>query len=75
MLGSIAKRKQVPVGTTMRPDCGLVEEEEEVWWRVLVVPMKLGDVLYNDYKFTDKRKLVTDRPTDGHPHIEMRGRI
>ena len=44
----------------MRPYSGLVgadeeEEEEEkvvmvvVWWRVLVVPMKLGDVLYNDF--------------------------
>ena len=48
----------------MRPDSGLVvaekeeEEEEEkeeeevvvvVWWRVLGVPMKLGDVLYNTF--------------------------
>ena len=41
----------------MRPDSGLVvtevKEEEEVvvvvWWRVLVVLMKLGDVLYNDF--------------------------
>ena len=47
----------------MRPDSGFLEEEEEeeegkgrgkeevvvVWRRVLVVSMKLGDVLYNDF--------------------------
>ena len=52
------KEKQVPVGITMRPGSGLMVEEEEkkkkeevvvVWWAVLMVPMRLGDVLSNDF--------------------------
>ena len=41
-------KKQVPVGTTMRPGSGVVvvvEEEEDV----VVVSSRHGDVLHNDF--------------------------
>ena len=48
-------KKQVPVGTTMRPGSGVVvvvEEEEDVVVEeedVVVVSSRHGDVLHNDF--------------------------